>query len=78
MVQWLRLHAPNEGDAGSIPGWGTKIPRATQCSQNQTKTKTNKQIEKKKQNTQHSEVLEVKSPTYELRVGWTRSALEQG
>ena len=25
-VQWLRLCASNEGSAGSIPGWGTKIP----------------------------------------------------
>ena len=24
MVQWLRLHAPNAGDTGSIPGKGTK------------------------------------------------------
>ena len=28
MVQWLRLHASNAGGAGSIPGWGTKIPHA--------------------------------------------------
>ena len=27
-VQWLRLHALNAGDIGSIPGWGTKIPHA--------------------------------------------------
>ena len=25
VVQWLRLWAPNAGDSGSIPGWGTKI-----------------------------------------------------
>ena len=25
VVQWLRLHASNAGDAGSIPGQGTKI-----------------------------------------------------
>ena len=24
-VQWLRLHAPNAGGTGSIPGWGTNI-----------------------------------------------------
>ena len=23
VVQWLRLCAPNAGDPGSIPGWGT-------------------------------------------------------
>ena len=28
MVQWLRLCASNTGDAGSIPGQGTKIPNA--------------------------------------------------
>ena len=27
-VQWLRLRASNAGVAGSIPGQGTKIPRA--------------------------------------------------
>ena len=26
MIQWLRLHAPNTGGPGSIPGQGTKIP----------------------------------------------------
>ena len=30
---WLRLHASNAGDLGSIPDWGTKISHATQCSQ---------------------------------------------
>ena len=28
VVQWLRLHAPNAGSPGSIPGRGTKIPQA--------------------------------------------------
>ena len=28
VVQWLRLHAPNAGDMGLIPGQGTKIPQA--------------------------------------------------
>ena len=27
-VQWLRLHAPNAGGTGSIPGWVTKISHA--------------------------------------------------
>ena len=27
-VQWLRLQASTAGDMGSIPGQGTKIPRA--------------------------------------------------
>ena len=25
VIRWLRLHAPNAGSTGSIPGWGTKI-----------------------------------------------------
>ena len=29
VVQWLRLHAPNAGGPGSIPGWGTNIPYTT-------------------------------------------------
>ena len=33
MVQWLRLHASNAESAGSIPGWGTKIPYAVQRGQ---------------------------------------------
>ena len=32
-VQWLKLFASNAGGAGSIPGWETKIPHATWCSQ---------------------------------------------
>ena len=26
--EWLRVHAPNPGGVGSIPGQGTKIPYA--------------------------------------------------
>ena len=33
-VQWLRLHTPNVGGTGSIPGQGTKVPHATQRGQN--------------------------------------------
>ena len=32
-VQGLGLQAPSTGRAGSIPGWGTRIPHATQHSQ---------------------------------------------
>ena len=32
-VQWLRLYASNAGDAGSIPGWGAKIPHAAWSGQ---------------------------------------------
>jgi len=33
VVQWLRLHASNARDMGSIPGQGTKIPHAMHRSQ---------------------------------------------
>ena len=29
VVQWLRRCATTAGGMGSIPGWGTKFPRAT-------------------------------------------------
>ena len=32
-VQWLRLCASRAGGTGLIPGQGTKIQRAAQCSQ---------------------------------------------
>ena len=32
-VQWLRPHTCTRGGTGSIPGWGTKILCAAQCSQ---------------------------------------------
>ena len=28
MVQWFRICLSNAGEASSIPGWGTKSPRA--------------------------------------------------
>ena len=33
VIQWLRLYASTAGGMGLIPGWGTKIPHAMQCSQ---------------------------------------------
>ena len=33
VVQWLRLHASNARDMGSIPGQETKLLYATWCSQ---------------------------------------------
>lgn len=30
MVQWLKTSLSNAGDVGSIPGWGAKIPHASQ------------------------------------------------
>ena len=40
VVQWLRLHAPNAGSLGSIPGWGTRsrMPPATKSSHAATKS----------------------------------------
>ena len=37
-VQWLRLHTPNVGSEGSIPGLGNKISHAAQCGQNKKPT----------------------------------------
>ena len=40
VLQWLRLHAPNAGGPGSIPGQGTKIPHAaTKILRATTKTR---------------------------------------
>ena len=36
-VQWLRLHTPNAGGTGSIPGRGSKIPHAMRCGQKKKK-----------------------------------------
>ena len=33
MFHWLRLHVSNTWNSGSVPGWGTKLPHAMQCSQ---------------------------------------------
>ena len=38
-AQWLGLRASTAGGAGSIPGWGTKIPHAIRCGQNLKKEK---------------------------------------
>ena len=45
-VQWLRLRASTAGVVGSIPGWGTKIPRAALCCQKQTNKKEKKKSPK--------------------------------
>ena len=39
VVQWLRLCASTAGDAGSIPGQGTKIPHAGRHCQIKNKIK---------------------------------------
>ena len=36
-VQWLELCASNAGGTDLISSWGTKIPHAVQCGQNETK-----------------------------------------
>ena len=38
-VQWLRLQASTAGGVGSIPDWGTKIPRAPQHGKKKKKKK---------------------------------------
>ena len=40
-VQWLGPHASTAGGTGSIPGWGTKIPQATQCGKKQQQWQQN-------------------------------------
>ena len=37
VIQWLGLHASTAGGTGLIPGQGTKILRAMQCSQKEEK-----------------------------------------
>ena len=36
-VQWLRLRASNAGDAGLIPGQGTKIPHDSKTKKKKKK-----------------------------------------
>ena len=33
VAQWLRLHVSTAGEAGLIPGWGTRIPHVSQHGQ---------------------------------------------
>ena len=40
--QWIRLHASTAGGEGSIPGQGTKILHAMQCSQRKRLKKKNR------------------------------------
>ena len=37
-VQWLRVHLPVLGGAGSIPGWGAKIPQCLVAKEPKHKT----------------------------------------
>ena len=39
VAQWLRLGAFTAGGAGLIPGWGTKIPQASQGTAKNKKMK---------------------------------------
>ena len=38
VVQWLRLHTPNTGGLGSIPGQGTRSRMPWHCNQEKEKT----------------------------------------
>ena len=40
VVQWLRLHLPMKGVAGSIPGWEAKIPHDLRPNTQKHKTET--------------------------------------
>ena len=43
VVQWLELHTFTAEGAGSIPGWGTKIPQARKTkNKNEKNKRTNK------------------------------------
>ena len=39
-IQWLKLHIPNAGGMGSIPGRGTNIPHVAQHGKNNNNKKT--------------------------------------
>ena len=39
-VQWLGHFPSIAGGMGSIPGWGTKVPHATQCGKKKKKVTT--------------------------------------
>ena len=43
-VQGLRLHFPNTGSTGSIPGQGTKILHGSECGQKKKEKKRNKSV----------------------------------
>ena len=45
--RWLGHHPSTAGDTGSIPGWGTKIPKAFQCCQKKKKNGKEKQTNAK-------------------------------
>ena len=57
-VQWLRFHAPNAADVGSVSGGGTRIQDAMWCSKNKNKKFLNKEwkIEKRKGNRRMAEM----------------------
>ena len=45
VIQWLRLHSCIVGGMGSIPGEGSKIPRAAWCSQKNRERKKERKKE---------------------------------
>ena len=51
-VQWLRLRTSTAGGTGSIPGPGTKIPRAAQYGQ-----KKKKRLEKQSKTTNKIKII---------------------
>ena len=50
MVQWLGLHALTAEDPGSIPGQGTKIPKAVKLKEKKDRATETVKIESQKEN----------------------------
>ena len=67
MVQCLRLHVSTAGGACPIPGQGTKILHALQCSQ-KVKKKTQQQQQKKNQKKYLNEMKISSSPVKEFKM----------
>ena len=66
VVQWLRLHAPNAGGTGSIPGQGTKIPQATEQLSPQARTREFKHCSERPcmmQQSSHKDPMQPKKET---------------
>ena len=71
VVQWLRLCAPNAGDAGSIPGQGT---RSHKPQLRASQAQPNKIFKEKKQNLIHSTAGEGQKGNWVLAVVSVHSA----
>ena len=70
-VQWFRFHAPNAGDMGSIPGWGTKIQYATQHGQKKDKLEYIHTTEYYPPLFKDEQAMAPHSRTLALKIPWT-------